>query len=479
MAEVDANTWHTKLASWLAGVLLGLWALLPAQAAHAAAPAGSNLAPKVALLIGNSEYGGNRSLKNPSNDVDLMASTLEKLGFSVQAVRELEKAQFATVIKQFAQSVPKGATALVFFAGHGMQINSASYLIPVDMVPTSEQGVMQRAYPLKSLLDDMAASAAAVNIVVLDACRNNPFQPGKPARYRNFSNLGLAPVQAPRGTLVAYATAPNHLAEDGIDANNGVYSAALAESLLEPNLTLEQAFKRAGDKVRKKTFDDQIPWFESSLTGEYFLIPPTGVNVVAGQPLDRVPAGQPTPASRGQQSGNSTPVAAATSVNQWYQRLTESEWSTLDWEIQQRVKHLTPDELPALEYKAKGGSVVAQTTLGLVYREGTDRAVAVATGRDTRFKANNTLALKWLRAAANAGFAVAQTELGEMYFDGRGVERDLKESRQWLEKAAEARYPRAKLNLLQLRMIDGDIPTNIGQEVLNILRPALQVPAAR
>jgi TPR repeat protein len=105
--------------------------------------------------------------------------------------------------------------------------------------------------------------------------------------------------------------------------------------------------------------------------------------------------------------------------------------------------------------------------------------VAVATGRDTRFKANNTLALKWLRIAADSGFAIAQTELGEMYFGGRGVQRDLKESRQWLEKAAEARYPRAKLNLLQLRMIDGDIPTNIGQEVLNILRPALQVPAAR
>ena len=166
------------------------------QSAFAAPASGSvaNTAPKLALLIGNSEYGGARKLKNPANDVDLMARTLEQLGFSVQIARDLGKAEFSIVTKQFSQAVPKGATALVFFAGHGMQINSASYLIPVDMVPTSEQGVAQRAYPLKNLLDDMANSASAVNIVVLDACRNNPFQPAKPARYRNFSNLGLASV---------------------------------------------------------------------------------------------------------------------------------------------------------------------------------------------------------------------------------------------------------------------------------------------
>ena len=117
MDAVESNTWQTKVATWLACVLMVFCATLPVQAAHAATAAGRNVAPKLALLIGNSEYGGNRTLKNPSNDVDLMASTLEKLGFSVQSVRELERAQFATVIKQFAQSVPKGATALVFLPG--------------------------------------------------------------------------------------------------------------------------------------------------------------------------------------------------------------------------------------------------------------------------------------------------------------------------------------------------------------------------
>ena len=97
----------------------------------------------------------------------------------------------------------------------------------------------------------------------------------------------------------------------------------------------------------------------------------------------------------------------------------------------------------------------------------------------TRFNANNSLAVKWLRRAADSGFAIAQTELGEMYFAGKGVQRDPKESRKWLEKAAEARYPRAKLDLLQLKMIDGDTPANIGQEVFNILRSSMQVPAAR
>ena len=363
---IRACKWRAELAALLASWLVVLMCALPTQAATLPTADGLNTTPKVALLIGNSDYGPSRSLKNPTNDVELMAHTLEKLGFKVQAVRDLERNQFAAVVTQFAQSVPKGATALVFFAGHGMQINGSSYLIPVDMVPTSEQGVAQRAYPLKNLLDDLARSASAVNIVVLDACRDNPFQPTKPARYRSFDNLGLAPVQAPRGTLVAYATAPNQLAADGAGANNGVYTAALAENLLQPNLTLEQIFKRTGDKVRKQTFDDQIPWFESSLTGEYFLVPPAGVRVVSGQPLVKAGAEKAAGGERGVQQPDKQrqSVGRSASEYQWYMNLTEKEWSTLDWEIQQRVKHLTPDEVPTLEHKAKGGSVLAQTTLG-------------------------------------------------------------------------------------------------------------------
>ena len=112
---------------------------------------------------------------------------------------------------------------------------------------------------------------------------------------------------------------------------------------------------------------------------------------------------------------------------------------------------MSPDELPAVEHQAKGGSVVAQTVLGLVHREGIEGARAGNSRTLLRHKANNTLAWRWLRKAADAGFPVAQTEIGEMYYQAHGVDRDLGKSREWLAQAAAANYPRAKLDLLQVQ----------------------------
>ena len=125
-------------------------------------------------------------------------------------------------------------------------------------------------------------------------------------------------------------------------------------------------------------------------------------------------------------------------------------WTDLDWEIAQRVKRLTADELPGLEKKAAEGSPVHQTTLGLAYREGIDRATDPASGKVMRYNASNTKAVHWLRVAADGGFPIAQAELGEMYFRGHGVDRDLAEARRWLTLAARADYPRAKLDLFHL-----------------------------
>lgn len=441
-------------ASWRAGrrLLLSL-AVVGIQSVTAAnaAPSAPTLAEpvqKFALVIGNSNYSGNkRSLKNPVNDAKLMAQSLRKLGFEVRQHADLDRAQMASAVADFSAGLPQGATALVFYAGHGMQIGGASYLIPVDMAVTSEQSVPLRAYPVKTLLEQVSAARSSVNVVVLDACRDNPFQPSPPVKYRSFGNLGLAPIQAPRGTLVAYSTAPGQLAADGKDGNS-VYTATLASVLLEPGLSLEQIFKKAGDQVRKKTLDDQIPWFESSLTEEYFFQPPAGVTVVAGRSLKQEAGIRETKvAMRG---GQGAPPAGAEQV--WYRNMSDYEWSQLDWEIQQRVKSLTEDEIPMLEHRAKGGSVVAQTTLGLAWREGLARATDSASGRVMRYQANNTKALQWLRKAAQAGFPIAQTELGEMLYQGKGVDRNLAESRRQLEQAAQANYPRAKLDLLQLRV---------------------------
>ncbi len=134
-------------------------------------------------------------------------------------------------------------------------------------------------------------------------------------------------------------------------------------------------------------------------------------------------------------------------------------WTDLDWEIAQRVKRLTADEIPGLEQKAAEGSLIHQTTLGLAYRDGIDRATDPASGKVMRYNANNTRSVQWLRKAADGGFPIAQAELGEMYFRGHGVDRDLAEARRWLTLAARSDYPRAKLDLFHLDAYETGLET--------------------
>jgi len=399
-----------------------------------AAPSSS--AARYALVIGNSHYGGERDLPNAANDARLMARTLGDLGFAVTAHYDLGRDRFAAVVGDFAARLPAGATAFVYYAGHGMQLGGSNYLTPVDMTLTSEKTAAVRSYALGTLLERMSRAKSAVNVIVLDACRNNPFQPPSATRYRSFRNLGLNGIDAPRGTLIAYSTAPGELAPDG-KGSNSVYTATLARALGKREREIETVFREVGNEVRRQTRDDQRPWYESSLSGMTSFDRAGGVEVAAGTR----PA---TGAAAGARMRGMAP-------SPWYRDMSAAEWSQLDWDIQQRVRRMTPDELPALEHQANGGSVVAQTVLGLVHREGIKGARAGNARTVLRFKANNTLAWKWLRKAAQAGFPVAQTEIGEMLYQSHGVDRDLGKSREWLTQAAAANYPRAKLDLLQVQ----------------------------
>lgn len=424
--------------------------------------ASGNSVPKFALVIGNQDYAGhNRSLSNTVRDAALMADSLTRLGFVVTRANNRTRSQLVADVASFADKLPAGATAFIYYAGHGMQIGGRNYLIPVDMVPSSEQAVPVRAYSLEAILERLARAATAVNVVVLDACRDNPFQPARSVRHRNFRELGLAPVQAPRGTLLAFSTGPGQLAADG-KGSNSIYTAQLAKTLLQPGLELREVFDLVGNQVRKQTLDDQIPWYETSLTGKYFFEPPPGVSVVAGKSPQLDGVAKNTLRSRGKGT------AAELTPEIWYSTMSAREWNALDWEIQQRVRRLTADELPRLEHKAKGGSVVAQTVLGLAYREGIRKSTVAQTGQVIRHDANNTKAWHWLSLAAQSGFPVAEVLLGEMYFAGHGVDRDMAKARSWLEKAAVSNYPRAKLNLLQINLVSGESLLNQGEVFKNI-----------
>lgn len=444
------------------GVMHVLALLLLAAAGLAqAAPA---VGARMALVIGNQGYAAPSALPNAGNDARLMASTLAALGYTVTERHDLSRAQLDEAVTRFANGLPQGATAFVYYAGHGMQIEGSNYLTPVDMVLSSPAAAQVHSYSLKSLLDRLSRSRSAVNIVVMDACRNNPFRPSdKP--YRSFRDLGLSKVAAPRGTFIAYSTAPGQLAPDGKDGNS-VYTRTLAAVMREPGRDLEGVFKRTAEMVRRATLDDQMPWYESSLAGRLVLS--------EGAPLAAAPA---RVGAGGKPQASRSMAAPAREQPAWYREIGAAEWSRVDWEIQQRVKNLTPDEIPALKHKAGAGNVMAQTVLGLAYREGIERARSG--GKTVRLRANNTVAWSWLTKAAKAGFPVAQAEIGEMYYGAHGVERDLAASRHWLELAAAADYPRARLDLLQLNLETTSDPSRLGpqaQEALRSLFDSMGVP---
>lgn len=395
-----------------------------------------------ALVIGNASYT-QRPLANPRNDAQLMANTLKKLGFKVTQGHDLDRKGLFASVNAFTESLPEGAVAMVYYAGHGMQINGANYLLPTDLTLTSEQGSAQRAFPLKMLMDKLGSARSAFNIVVLDACRDNPFQP--PARYRSFAQLGLARVASPQGMVIAYSTAPGQQAADGAGKANSLYTETLAAEMQKPGLSIERILKNVTERIRKKTFDDQQPWFETSLVDDYYFVPPDGVKIVTKAKWTQLASASKLP-------GRSM-AANEMDDGAWYMQLNETEWSNFDWEVGQRVKRLSKDEIPLLEQRAKVGNVVAQTTLGIAYRDGVDRITESGTNRSFRANPNNTKSIQWLRQAAEAGFPMAQVELGEMYYQGHGVDRDLNESKRWLELASRARYPRAKLDLAQARAV--------------------------
>lgn len=238
------------------------WIML-GHAAHAALP---DERPRVALVIGNSDYA-DMPLINPVNDADLMSATLKTLGFEIIDLRNATFRDMRRAVRDFTDKLADAgdnAVSLVYYAGHGMQVGGRNYLIPVDAVIEREADVDVEGFAADSILSAIEYSETALNIVILDACRNNPF-----ARSFRSGTKGLARMDAPRGTLLAYATAPGDVAADGAGTNSP-YTSALVSQMSRPGLSVEQLFKTVRVSVMQETGERQVPWESSSLTGEFY-----------------------------------------------------------------------------------------------------------------------------------------------------------------------------------------------------------------
>ena len=257
-----------RLHAALAALLMTAALLLPVSPSFATAK-------RLALVIGNNAYADG-ALKNPINDARTMATTLGELGFEVHKLENADRSAMQRAVLEFGRKLNQDTVGLFYFAGHGMQVRGSNYLIPVKASIQSEDEIEVEAVDVAYVLARMATAKNQFNIVILDACRNNPFQ-----RSFRSSNNGLAAISAPTGTLIAYATAPGSVASDG-DSANGVYTAELAQAIRQPGVSMEEAFKRARGGVIARTQGKQTPWESSSVVGNFmFRDAPAGAQLAS------------------------------------------------------------------------------------------------------------------------------------------------------------------------------------------------------
>ena len=259
-----------------AGLSLLIQAAVPAAQAE----------PRVALVIGNSHYGKDiGTLANPVNDAALMAQALQQTGFTVIKVTDADQKKMKRAIADFGDKLAAAgpsATGLFFYAGHGVQVQGMNYLIPIDADISKEADVDIESVSADDVMKQMEFAGSRVNIVVLDACRNNPL-----VRSFRSATRGLAVINAAQGTFVAYSTAPGSVAADGSGANSP-YTIALAKEIVTPGDGIEEAFRDVRTQVMAATGDKQVPWDSSSLTAPFYF--KAGQASATGAPATGAPA---------------------------------------------------------------------------------------------------------------------------------------------------------------------------------------------
>ncbi len=352
-----------------------------------------------ALVVGNGAYEES-PLKNPANDANGMAALLRDLGFSVTTKINVTHQELEDAIRAFGRSLHPGDVALFYFSGHGTQIDRINYLLPIGPPIQREHEIKYKALNSNMILEEMAYARSSLNIVILDACRINPFR-GFRALRRGLASMS-APTVSQGGTLIAYATAPHTVARDG-EGKNSPYAAHLIQAISIPGLEIEHVFKQVRVRVMAETNNEQVPWESSSLTRPFFFKPVSAATL---------------PPERGEIARQSPPIP----------------------NIAPPTKPAPPprmDERP----QPKDYSEKLRRLVRLI-EKGNDRA-----RKDMGRLYKDSEAMAWIRNAANQGDSDAQFALGRMYHLGNGVPKDYNLARDWYLKAAARSCAGAECNL--------------------------------
>ena len=240
-------------------------------------------APKVALVIGNGKYKDAPELKNAPNDAKAIGEALKATGFEVTMKLDTGREEMLAAIRAYVNLMEqKKHVGLFYFAGHGVQLDWRNYLLPIDAVIDKLEDVAKQSVDIARLMEGLTKAANPMNVIILDACRENPFGTAKPVAQK-----GLSQMDAPPQTILAYATSPGNVASDG-DGANGLYTENLLREIKVPEAKIEDVFKRVRLGVRRKSNGAQIPWESTSLEEDFWFLPPKNLKAATDSEKDKL-----------------------------------------------------------------------------------------------------------------------------------------------------------------------------------------------
>ena len=429
---------------------------------------------RVALVVGNSTYAHIGRLPNPDNDARDMSAALRRLGFEVTTELDADRVELTEALRAFTRQSAGADVALVFYAGHGIEMDGVNYLVPVDARLERDVDVRFETVTVDDLL--VSTSGASLRLVILDACRNNPLARSmqRTATTRTVSGGSFADLNEDLlgdETLVAYAAAAGTTAADG-RGRNSPYTAALLAHLETP-LEIGLLFRRVRAQVLAATNGAQRPHEYHSLVGEHYLTrtlaTSASVTVSAAVPADPAPVDPPRP-DPAEVDVSQLPIAAL-------RELAESEDAAAQAELGERYEDgrgVVQNYAVAVSWfrrAAEQGYAAGQSALGAMYFSGRgarhddeealrwfrraaeqnsargQHSLGFMYSRGLGVRRDDEEAFRWYRRAAEQGYARGQTSLGVLYRDGRGVSRDYGEAVRWFRLAAEQGDARGQTNL--------------------------------
>lgn len=416
---------------------------------------------RVALVIGMSEYEAVTPLTNTRNDAEALADTLTEIGFDVTRVIDVSLAELRAVMKDFSFRSETADLALIYFAGHGIEVQGENFLLPVDAQPRSNLDVQNQSVSLKEMLA-VVEKARVMRIVILDSCRDNPLggsidtnavlQSALQATDQATRGVGgLAPANPDRGTLVAFAAKDGQVALDGTRGNSP-YARALMDKMSKPGLEISLMFRQVRDAVLAETQNLQEPYTYGSLTGQPFYLsgPPEGVA--------EADVSEPSKSWSKLRPDQESQLLALANLGD-----TRSMLGLAYIRLNPEDSRFDPAQAVSfLERAVERGSPEAQMELAKLYEQGI--------GVDV----NEARALELYEAAADQGFADAINDLGFLHYQGGlGLRPNPEKALELFERAADLRHPEAQFNFAAL-IDDGLIPDKGPKDAASYLYAALR-----